>query len=87
MVFWWLGALAPAAATSVRAIVALAVCFAVEASQLLHTPALDAIRRTALGHLVLGSDFDPRDFAAYTAGVALALLIERVVLKRFARRP
>ena len=82
MLFWWFGALTPTTATSIRALVALAGCFAVETSQLLHSPALDAVRRTAPGHLVLGSDFDPRDFMAYTAGVALAVLIERVLVKR-----
>ena len=82
MLAFWIGALTPTSATSVRALAALVVSFAVETSQLLHTPALDAIRRTAPGHLVLGSDFDPRDFAAYAAGVALAVLIERVLVKR-----
>ena len=53
MLFWWLGALAPTTALSVRALAALAGCFAVEASQLLHTPALDAVRRTAPGHLLM----------------------------------
>ena len=46
-----------------RAAVALAFCFAVEFSQLVHLPALDALRRTTAGHLALGSGFDPRDFA------------------------
>ena len=82
MLAWWVGALAPAAAMTVRAITALGICFAVEASQLLHTPALDSIRRTAVGQLVLGNGFDPRDFAAYTAGVALAVMIERALLRR-----
>ena len=85
MLFWCVGAFAPMTLPSVRALVTLAACFAVEASQLLHTPALDAIRRTSAGHLVLGSDFYPRDLAAYTAGVAFAFLIERVFLSRLAR--
>jgi len=33
-------------------------------------------------HLVLGSGFDARDFAAYTAGVALAVLLERAARRR-----
>ena len=70
MVTWWIAAAAPAIRLPRRAAVALAFCFAVEFSQLFHAPALDAIRRTTAGHLVLGSGFDPRDFAAYAAGVS-----------------
>ena len=84
MVYWWLGVLAPASAYGARALMALAVCFAVETSQLLHTPALDAIRSTRVGHLFLGSGFDLRDFAAYTAGVAAAFLLDRVLSRRLA---
>lgn len=82
MVAWWLGAIAPATRSRVRALVALAICFAVETSQLHHSPSLDALRGTTLGHLVLGSGFDPRDFAAYAAGVAAAFLIESALRRR-----
>jgi hypothetical protein len=75
MMFWWVGVLAPAASPGTRGAAALAICFAVELSQQYHTPALDAVRRTLAGHLVLGSGFDPRDFGAYTAGVLAAVLI------------
>jgi hypothetical protein len=70
----------------VRAAVALAICFAVEASQLVHTPALDALRATTPGRLVLGSGFDPRDLLAYAGGVLAALALD-VVLGRTRRRP
>ena len=82
MVAWWVGALAPGARLGVRSAVALAVCVAVEVSQLAHTPALDALRRTRAGHLVLGSGFDPRDLAAYALGVAGAALLVRTVARR-----
>jgi hypothetical protein len=82
MVAWWVGAAAPGAPLRVRAAVALGLSFAVEASQLYHAPALDALRATRAGHLVLGSGFDPRDFAAYTAGVAAAVLLELAVRRR-----
>ena len=78
MVAWWVAALAPAVRPRWRAAVALAFCFAVEFSQLVHSSALDALRRTAVGHLVLGSDFDTRDLAAYGLGVLSALLVERL---------
>ena len=84
MIAWWVGALAPRAALGMRSAASLAVCFAVEASQLAHAPALDALRRTRAGHLVLGSGFDPRDLVAYAVGVAGAALLERF-LARHAR--
>lgn len=82
MIAWWLGAIMPATTSRVRALVALALCFAVETSQLHHTPWLDALRATTPGHLVLGSGFDPRDFAAYAAGVAAAFLLEKSLRRR-----
>lgn len=82
MIFWGVGAIAPWARPAVRASVALGVCFTVEFSQLYHTPALDALRGTTLGHLVLGSGFDARDLASYTAGVLAAALLDRASTRR-----
>lgn len=79
MICWWIAALVPAAFLAWRAVAALAVCFAVEISQLIHAPALDALRATPAGHLVLGSGYDPRDFAAYAGGVFAAVLVERAL--------
>ncbi|MDF1506047.1 DUF2809 domain-containing protein, partial [Roseisolibacter sp. H3M3-2] len=84
MLSWWVGALAPAARAAARAAATYAACVAVELSQLVHTPALDAARRGPL-RLVLGSGFDPRDLAAYAAGVLAALLLERATAGRTAR--
>jgi hypothetical protein len=86
MIAWWVAAAAPAARLPVRMAVALAICVAVEASQLLHTPALDAVRGTTAGHLVLGSGFDPRDLVAYALGVCAAALLERAALAPSGRR-
>jgi hypothetical protein len=69
-------AFVPAARWWIRGAVAVAICVAVELSQLYHAPGLDAIRRTTIGHLVLGNDFDPRDIGAYTLGVVAAVLLE-----------
>jgi hypothetical protein len=85
MVAWWVGAAAPGAPLRARAAAALGLSFAVEVSQLVHTSALDALRATRAGHLVLGSGFDARDLAAYTAGVVAAVLLERAVLRRRTR--
>jgi hypothetical protein len=79
MVAWSIAAVAPAVRVAWRAAAALAFCVVVELSQLLHFATLDAIRRTTAGHLVLGSDFDPRDLPAYAAGVLVAVLLELAV--------
>ena len=77
MMFWWVSAAMPDARPRTRALAAVGVAWAVEASQLLRVPWLDALRATRLGHLVLGADFDAGDLVAYAAGVAVAFLIER----------
>jgi uncharacterized protein DUF2809 len=89
MIAWGLGALAPSARLATRGAVAYTICVVVEVSQLYHTPALDAVRETTLGHLVLGSGFDPRDLLSYGLGVAGAVALELAVRvwKRRARVP
>ncbi len=87
MIAWWLGALLPTRAAWERAVGALAICWLVEGSQLLHTPSLDAVRRTTLGRLVLGSGFDARDLGAYAVGVAAALGVEHVARRRRSAHP
>jgi hypothetical protein len=84
MITWWIGAIAPDVPLLRRSMLAYAICAAVELSQLYHTPALDAVRATLIGHLVLGSGFDPRDLAAYALGVGTSALLESTT--RF-RRP
>ena len=70
MTAWWIGAVIPNVPLRFRIPSALALCFAVEISQLYHTEGLDSLRRTTLGHLLLGSGFDVRDLFAYTLGVS-----------------
>ncbi|MBC7841653.1 MAG: DUF2809 domain-containing protein [Gemmatimonadaceae bacterium] len=79
MMLWWVSVLAPNARLLARAAGAYGICVAVELSQMFHTPALDVMRQTTLGHLVLGSGFDARDLAAYALGVAGAMLAARFV--------
>ena len=86
MIVWWVGVLAPERTAGLRAGVALAICFAVEFSQLVRAPWLDALRATTPGHLVLGSDFDPRDLLAYSCGVLAAFAVDRWLSTRTATR-
>ena len=79
MMVWCVGVLIPQSAMLLRGAIALAISFGVEFSQLIHTPALDSLRTSTVGHLVLGSGFDGRDLASYACGVVVAMLIERAM--------
>ena len=76
MMTWWISAFVPRARLVARGAVAYAICVGVEVSQLYHAPAIDALRATRIGHLVLGSGFDGRDFWAYGVGVVSAMFLE-----------
>lgn len=82
MVAGWGGAAFPRAPLRARSAGALALCAAVEFSQLYRRPALDALRRTGLGRLVLGSEFDARDLGAYALGVLAVALLDRALAGR-----
>ena len=82
MIAWCAAALAPAARLGTRSAAAYALCVGVELSQLYHAPALDVVRATRPGQLVLGSGFDRRDLLAYALGVAGAALLETAVIAR-----
>lgn len=82
MIFWWVGAAIPVVRPGPRAVVAVAVCWAVELSQLYHGPTIDAWRATTLGRLALGSGFDPRDLVSYLAGVFGAVAAEWTLARR-----
>jgi hypothetical protein len=86
MITWWIAALMPARRASARAVIALAICWAVEFSQLYHSPGVDHVRATTIGHLVLGSDFDPRDLASYAVGVLAAFVLEMAFRRDGAER-
>jgi hypothetical protein len=78
----WIGALSPSTMLWRRGVIALGLCALVELSQRYHTSALDTMRRTTFGHLVLGSDYDARDLGAYTLGVLAAVVLERLARRR-----
>jgi len=84
MIVFGLGIFATRMRTWQLALWALLVCFAVEFSQLYQAPWIVEIRSHTLGHLVLGSFFGWADLIAYTAGVAVAAIIDKVAL--FKRR-
>lgn len=58
------------------AILALSFCFCIEFLQLYRADWMLEIRRTALGHYVLGQDFLWSDLGFYTLGVLIAFGID-----------
>ncbi|MCC6811204.1 MAG: DUF2809 domain-containing protein [Deltaproteobacteria bacterium] len=79
LVFWLLAIAVPLARAQHLAIVTFCACAAIELSQAWHAEWLLALRRTALGPLVLGTTFAAEDFPRYLAGVAIALIVDRHV--------
>ena len=57
-------------------------CSAVEFSQIVQTPSLDALRRTLPGHLLLGSEFDVTDLGCYALGTALGIGVAAALRQR-----
>ena len=63
-------------------ILALVICFCIEFLQLYSSEWLLAIRRTTLGHYVLGQGFLWSDLVFYIFGVILGFLIDSGLIKR-----
>lgn len=85
MVYWIVSTLRPRWTPGRSGIVAAAITTAIELSQLYHSPALDAFRRTNLGALLLGRVFAFCDVATYAAAVGLAATVDRITQGRSTR--
>jgi Protein of unknown function (DUF2809) len=86
-VFLGYGLLVPRFSTRKVAVLAAATSLVVELSQLYHAQWIDSIRSATLGHLVLGSGFDPIDLVCYGAGIGIGALIEAGLFRRVWKRP
>lgn len=78
VVFLGLGFVFPRAATFTLALSALTISWAVEFSQIYHSPWLDALRATFPGKLILGSTFNLPDLPAYAFGIAVGSMGELI---------
>jgi hypothetical protein len=76
-VFLAIGLFLRSSSTRQIGVYAIVIAYAVEFSQLLSIPWLNAMRGTSLGHLFLGSTFNPPDFLAYTSGIFLGVVLEK----------
>ena len=81
MVFFGWGYIHPPSSTVRIAALALGTSFAVEFLKLIQLPWLVSIRHTTAGHLVLGHGFSWQNLVAYTAGIALGVMVEVVFLQ------
>lgn len=63
-------------------VLALFFCFCIEFLQLYRAEWLLAIRRTTLGHYVLGQGFLWSDLGFYTLGIMIAFLMDRNWVKK-----
>lgn len=79
----WLGwaMVLPRADAATLGWMALLTSSMVELSQLYKTPWLDALRETTMGHLVLGSGFAGHDIVAYAVGIAVGVMLDRMLGK------
>jgi hypothetical protein len=82
MVYWIFAAIRPAASAQDIAVNAALFSAAIEFFKLYHASAVDAFRRTLAGTLLLGRYFSWWDIAAYLAAIALAVLIDRRLIRR-----
>ena len=64
------------------AIATIAICFAIEFSQLIREPWLNDLRNSWIGRHILGSGFLWTDLLAYVGGAIVAFLLDKIVSSR-----
>ncbi|OXA73398.1 hypothetical protein B0A67_03740 [Flavobacterium aquidurense] len=62
-------------------ITSLLICYAIEFSQLYQAIWINELRNTLAGRYTLGQGFLWSDILAYTLGISLTFMIERMLLK------
>jgi hypothetical protein len=85
-IFLLLGLLFPQARTRRLVLVAFAITWGIEFSELYQADWINAIRATRLGGLILGYTFLPSDLLCYSVGIAAGALLEQV-LRRPVKHP
>ncbi len=80
MVYFIVGFLFKYASIKKIAVFAAIFCYAIEISQLYHSNWIDEIRSTAIGGLVLGYGFVWSDIIAYSIGICIGLVAEKIFM-------
>ena len=65
------------------AIFSLLICYSIETFQLYQADWIITVRKTLFGRYVLGQGFLWTDLLAYTFGVAIVFIIEKIILKNY----
>jgi hypothetical protein len=84
--FLAIGMLFPGWSTLRVCITALLFAFAIELSQLFHSPWIDQIRRTMAGGFILGYGFLWSDLLCYVVGISIGCALEMLLKGLKARR-
>ncbi|MFK7775845.1 MAG: DUF2809 domain-containing protein, partial [Saprospiraceae bacterium] len=82
MYYWIIGFLFPKMSYVKVLLGAMAICFAIEISQLVRVDWLNEIRNTTFGKLVLGNGFLWSDLVCYTLGGLLGVGLEKKFIDR-----
>ena len=80
MMYFIFRMLFPKSLTIIVAIFSLTLCFLIECFQLYQVQWIIDIRKTSLGHLVLGEGFLWSDLVAYFFGTLIAFFLDRKVI-------
>ena len=86
MAFLGIGALFPRWSTVRVCVTSLLFAFAIELSQLYHSPWVDQIRHTRVGGLILGYGFLWSDLLCYGVGITIGYILELLLKRVTARR-
>ncbi len=86
MAFLGIGMLFPGWSTLRVGLIALLFAFAIELSQLYHSPWLDQVRHTTAGGLILGYGFLWSDLLCYVAGISIGCTLEMLLTADARRR-
>lgn len=62
-------------------IISLLICYCIELFQLYQAEWIITVRKTLFGRYVLGQGFLWSDLFAYTFGITIAFIIEKIILK------
>ena len=84
--FLGIGVLFPRWSTVRVCVTALLFAFAIELSQLYHSPWVEQIRHTRVGELILGYGFLWSDFLCYGVGITTGYILEMLLKGLNARR-
>lgn len=83
MIYFLVRIFLPAKRAFIVALFSLLLCYCIEFLQLYQAEWIIELRKTLFGRYVLGQGFLWSDILAYTFGIAVVFIIEKITLNRF----